>query len=66
MSELDETAQWVAALEVQVTELRALQGQMHGESRRAAELFGMVDRDVADLTAKFTSQTRILQVLRTT
>lgn len=66
MSELDEIRQRVSALEAQVTELRAVREQTHGESRRAAELFGMVDRDVADLTAKFTSQTRMLQALRTT
>lgn len=66
MSEMDELRGRVSALESQMTELRANQQQTHGEARRAAELFVMVDRDVADLTAKSNAQTQVLQALRET
>jgi chromosome segregation ATPase len=64
MSDMDELRERVSALESQMTELRANQQQTHGEARRAAELFAMVDRDVADLTAKSNAHTQVLQALR--
>jgi chromosome segregation ATPase len=62
VSELDEIRQRLDALEAQVSVLT--EGQ--AESRRAAELFGMVDRDVADLKQAFGAQRHLLQALRDT
>lgn len=62
MSDLDDLRQRVTALENQVAELR----ESRSESRRAADLFALVDRDVADLTAAFSGQRQVLQALRDT
>ena len=62
MSELDEIRQRLDALEAQVGVLT--EGQ--AESRRAADLFAMVDRDVADLKQAFGAQRHVLQALRDT
>jgi len=62
VSELDDLRQRVTALENQVAELR----ESRSESRRAADLFALVDRDVADLTAAFSGQRQVLQALRDT
>ena len=62
MSELDEIRQRLDALETQVNVLT--EGQ--AESRRAADLFAMVDRDVADLKQAFGAQRHLLQALRDT
>ncbi len=62
MSELDEIRQRLDALEAQVNVLT--EGQ--AESRRAADLFAMVDRDVADLKQAFGAQRHVLQALRDT
>ena len=62
MSELDEIRQRLDAVEAKV-ELLA-EGQ--AESRRAADLFAMVDRDVADLKDAFAAQRHVLQALRDT
>ncbi len=62
MSELDEIRQRLDALEAQVSVLT--EGQ--AESGRAAELFAMVDRDVADLKQAFGAQRHLLQALRET
>ena len=60
MGELDEIRQRLDALEAQVSVLS--EGQ--AESRRAADRFAMVDRDVADLKQAFTAQRHVLQALR--
>ena len=62
MSEPDEIRQRLDALEAQVNVLA--EGQ--AESRRAADLFAMVDRDVADLKQAFGAQRHVLQALRDT
>jgi chromosome segregation ATPase len=62
VSDLDDLRQRVTALENQVAELR----ESRSESRRAADLFALVDRDVADLTAAFSGQRQVLQALRDT
>jgi chromosome segregation ATPase len=62
VSELDEIRQRLDALEAQVIVLT--DGQ--AESRRAADLFAMVDRDVADLKQAFGAQRLVLQALRDT
>jgi chromosome segregation ATPase len=62
VSELDEIRQRLDALEAQVDVLT--EGQ--AESRRAADLFAMVDRDVADLKQAFGAQRHVLQALRDT
>jgi chromosome segregation ATPase len=62
VSELDEIRHRLDALEAQVSVLT--EGQ--SESRRAADLFAMVDRDVADLKQAFTGQRHVLQALRDT
>lgn len=62
MSELDEIRQRLDALEAQVNVLT--EGQ--AENRRAADLFAMVDRDVADLKQAFGAQRHVLQALRDT
>jgi hypothetical protein len=50
-------------LEVLENQVSALVEAQH-ESRRAADLFAMVDRDVADLSTSFGMQRQLLQVLR--
>jgi chromosome segregation ATPase len=62
VSELDEIRRRLYALEAQVNVLT--EGQ--AESRRAADLFAMVDRDVADLKQAFGAQRHVLQALRDT
>jgi len=62
VGELDEIRQRLDALEAQVNVLN--DGQ--AESRRAADLFAMVDRDVADLKQAFGAQRHVLQALRDT
>jgi chromosome segregation ATPase len=62
VSERDEIRQRLDALEAQVNLLT--EGQ--AESRRAADLFAMLDRDVADLKQGFTAQRHVLQALRGT
>jgi septation ring formation regulator EzrA len=62
VSELDEIRQRLDALEAQVNVLT--EGQ--AESRRAADLFAMVDRDVAELKQAFGAQRHVLQALRDT
>ncbi|HTZ25672.1 MAG TPA: hypothetical protein VMC83_16895 [Streptosporangiaceae bacterium] len=62
MSEPDEIRQRLDALEAQVNVLT--EGQ--AESRRPADLFAMVDRDVADLKQAFGAQRHVLQALRDT
>jgi uncharacterized coiled-coil protein SlyX len=62
VSELDDIRRRVEALETEVAGLR----DVRGEARRAADLFAMVDRDVADLNAAFGAQRLVLQALRDT
>jgi chromosome segregation ATPase len=62
VSELDGIRQRLDALEARVNVLT--EGQ--AESRRAADLFAMVDRDVADLKQAFGAQRHVLQALRDT
>ena len=62
MGELDEIRQRLDALEAQVSVL----SEDQAESRRAADLFAMVDRDVTDLKQAFTAQRHVLQALRDT
>jgi chromosome segregation ATPase len=62
VSELDEIRQRLDALEAKVEVLT--EGQ--AESRRAADLFAMVDRDVTDLKEAFAAQRHVLQALRDT
>lgn len=60
MSEFDDILKRLDVLETQVAALAEAQR----ESRRAADLFAMVDRDVADLSTAFGQQRQLLQVLR--
>lgn len=62
MAELDEIRQRLGSLEQRVDVLE--EGQ--AGSRRAAELFAVVDRDVADLREAFSAQRHVLQALRDT
>jgi chromosome segregation ATPase len=62
VSELDEIRQRLDAVEAKVEVLT--EGQ--AETRRAADLFAMVDRDVADLKQAFAAQRHVLQALRDT
>ena len=52
MSDFDEILKRLEVLENQVTALAEAQN----EGRRAADLFAMVDRDVADLNTAFGTQ----------
>lgn len=60
VSEFDDILKRLEVLENQVS---ALVEAQH-EGRRAADLFAMVDRDVADLSTSFGMQRQLLQVLR--
>lgn len=60
MSDFDEILKRLEVLENQVS---ALVDAQH-ESRRAADLFAMVDRDVADLNSAFGTQRKLMQALR--
>jgi chromosome segregation ATPase len=62
LSELDEIRQRLDEVETKVEVLESGQA----ESRRAADLFAMVDRDVADLKQAFSAQRHVLQALRDT
>jgi uncharacterized protein YoxC len=62
VGELDEIRQRLDTLEAQVSVLT--EGQ--AGTRRAADLFAMVDRDVADLKQAFMAQRHVLQALRDT
>jgi hypothetical protein len=62
VAELDEIRLRLGALEQRVDVLE--DGQ--AGSRRAAELFAVVDRDVADLREAFSAQRHVLQALRDT
>lgn len=62
LSELDEIRQRLDDVEAKVEVLESGQG----ESRRAADLFAMVDRDVAHLKQAFSAQRHVLQALRDT
>jgi chromosome segregation ATPase len=62
VTELDEIRQRLGELEQRVDVLE--DGQ--SGSRRAAELFAVVDRDVGDLKEAFTAQRHVLQALRDT
>ncbi len=60
MSDFDEILKRLEVLETQVA---ALADAQH-EGRRAADLFAMVDRDVADLNTAFGVQRKLMQALR--
>ena len=60
MQEFDEIRKRLESLEAQVAALAEAQV----EGRRAADLFAMVDRDVADLNTAFGTQRQLLQALR--
>ncbi len=60
MHEFDEIRQRLESLEVQVSALAEAQN----DGLRAASLFAMVDRDVADLSTAFGTQRQLLQALR--
>ncbi|HEY5352412.1 MAG TPA: hypothetical protein VIK57_08140 [Streptosporangiaceae bacterium] len=60
MQEFDEIRKRLESLEAQVAALA--EAQIVG--RRAADLFAMVDRDVADLNTAFGTQRQLLQALR--
>ena len=60
MQEFDEIRKRLESLEAQVASLAEAQN----EGRRAADLFAMVDRDVADLNTAFGTQRELLQALR--
>jgi hypothetical protein len=62
MTELDEIRQRLGSLEQRVEVIE--EGQ--AGSRRAADLFAVVDRDVADLREAFSAQRHVLQALRDT
>ncbi len=60
MQEFDEIRKRLESLEAQVCALAGAQN----DGRRAADLFAMVDRDVADLNTAFGTQRQLLQALR--
>jgi phage-related tail protein len=60
VSEFDEILKRLEVLETQVAALAEVQN----EGRRAADLFAMVDRDVADLNTAFGTQRKLMQALR--
>jgi hypothetical protein len=60
VQEFDEIRKRLESLEAQVAALAEVQS----EGRRAADLFAMVDRDVADLNTAFGMQRQLLQALR--
>ena len=60
MSDFDEILKRLEVLETQVAALAEAQH----EGRRAADLFAMVDRDVADLNTAFGTQRKLMQALR--
>ncbi len=60
MSDFDEILKRLEILETQVAALADAQN----EGRRAADLFAMVDRDVADLNTAFGTQRKLMQALR--
>ena len=60
MQEFDEIRKRLECLEAQVAALAEAQN----EGQRAADLFAMVDRDVADLNSAFGTQRQLLQALR--
>ena len=60
MQEFDEIRKRLESLEAQVSAL----AEALTDSRRAANLFAMVDRDVADLSTAFGTQRQLLQALR--
>jgi hypothetical protein len=60
VQEFDEIRKRLESLEAQVAALA--EAQIVG--RRAADLFAMVDRDVADLNTAFGTQRELLQALR--
>jgi chromosome segregation ATPase len=62
VTELDDIRQRLGALEQRVDVLE----DGHADDRRAAELFAVVDRDVADLKEAFSAQRHVLQALRET
>ena len=60
MTELDEILKRLEVLETQVAALT----EAHSQSRRAADLFALVDRDMADLNTAFGTQRKLMQALR--
>jgi hypothetical protein len=60
VQEFDEIRKRLECLEAQVAALAEAQN----EGQRAADLFAMVDRDVADLNTAFGTQRQLLQALR--
>jgi hypothetical protein len=60
VSDFDEILKRLEVLETQVAALAGAQN----EGRRAADLFAMVDRDVADLNSAFGTQHKLMQALR--
>jgi hypothetical protein len=60
VSDFDEILKRLEVLETQVAALAEAQH----EGRRAADLFAMVDRDVADLNTAFGTQRKLMQALR--
>jgi len=60
VTELDEVLKRLEVLETQVAAL----AEAHGQGRRAADLFAMVDRDMADLGTAFGTQRKLIQALR--
>ena len=61
MTEFDEKI--LKRLEDLENQVAAL-AEVRNEGRRAADLFAMVDRDVADLNTSFSAQRQLLQALR--
>jgi hypothetical protein len=60
VQEFDEIRKRLEYLEAQVAALAEAQN----DGQRAADLFAMVDRDVADLNTAFGTQRQLLQALR--
>lgn len=60
MGDFDEILKRLEVLETQVAALAEAQH----DGRRAADLFALVDRDVADLNTAFGSQRKLIQALR--
>jgi hypothetical protein len=60
VGDLDEILKRLEVLETQVAALAEAQN----EGRRAADLFALVDRDVADLNTAFGTQRKLMQALR--
>ena len=60
MTEFDEILKQLQVLEDRVAAL----AEAHSQGRRAADLFALVDRDVADLNTAFGAQRELLLAIR--